>query len=461
MRVLKRANIKIWKKKGKSALLLIIMVALFTVTLACNLIQKGVDTSAESAKSDVKAKVEIGYKEQELMMSGETEVFLTPGLIEKLKDNPYVNEVNGVIEASVNGDYKPVQTGDGLPMNGQTMGAGAGEANMDSLCGTVVSLPNTGDSYFATGDNELIDGKYPFESDAENAVIVSDEFAHSNKLKIGDKMQVLGILAKSEVEVEIVGIFKTHTESSELDAILPFLAEKNRYYAMPDTAIKAQTAGRNVETAELKSIKVTLNSSDDITPFIQSVENDSNINSKYLRFSSDLERYETMTNSIQKIADVARGLSVIVSILAVGILGLMMLLSLRDRKYEIGVLLSLGENKVALVFQMLFETTIISIIAFVIAISASSVSTNALSDVLMNQSKVESTAEQEESPSILFSEETQEEVEPIEKIQINTFDTKSLVKSGMMNLFVIIISTLLPVMWMLRNNPKKIMLREE
>ena len=462
MRVLKRASIRTWKKKGNSALLLIIMVAIFTVTLSCNLIQKGVDTSAESAKSDVKAKVEIGYKEQELMMSGETEVFLTPELIKKLESNQYVSEANGVIEASVNGNYKPVQIGEGFNMDGQLMGSGAGEANMGSLCGTVVSLPNVDDSYFATSDNELLEGNYPFESEVENAIIISDEFADNNNLKIGDKMQVLGILAKDEVDVEIVGIFKTHTETSELDAIIPFLAERNRFYAMPDTAIQAQTAGRSIENAELRSIKVTLNSSEDIQAFIKSVEDDPNINSKYLRFSSDIDKYETMTNSIQKIADVARGLSIVVSILAIGILGLLMVLSLRDRKYEVGVLLSLGENKIALVVQMLFETFIISIIAFVIAISVSSVTTTVLSDILMNQSKTENTAAQEQSASaILFGEDERDEAEPIEEIKIDSFDKGSLLKSGIINFFVIIISTLLPVIWLLRKNPKKIMLREE
>ena len=462
MRVLKRAGIRIWKKKGKSILLLVIMVAIFTVTLSCNLIQKSVGSSTEDAKSDVKAKVEIKYKEQELMMSGESGPFLTFGLIEKLKDNPYVNQVDGALEASVNGNYKVVQTDEGLPIDSQTTGSGVQEANLNSLCGTIVSLSNIDDSYFATGDNELIEGKYPFESEIENAVIVSDEFAKSNDLKIGDKMQVLGILAKDEIDLEIVGIFKTHIEVSELDRFIPFLAERNKYYTHLDTAIQAQTAGKSIEAADLKSIKVTLKSSDDIQAFIKSVEDDMSINTKYLRFSSDLDKYETITNSIQKIADIAKVLSLIVSILAVGILGLMMLLSLRDRKYEIGVLLSLGENKLSLVFQILFETMIISIIAFVVAVGVSKISTNTLSDVLMNNSKIESETIKEGTPEILFGTELEkEEINHIEKLQVENFDKDSLIKSATINIFVIIISTLLPVIWTLSKNPKKIMLKEE
>jgi ABC-type antimicrobial peptide transport system, permease component len=461
MRIVKRASTRIWKKKGKSIILLIIMAAIFTVSLSCNLIQKGVNASTENAKFSMKAKVEIGHKEQELMMSGESEIFLTPQLVEKLKDNPYVSEINGVLEASVNGKYKPIQTGDNLNMGGQLMGNGAQEANMDSLCGTVVSLSNIEDSYFATGDNELIKGEYPFESTVKNATIVSDEFANNNNLQIGDKMQILGIMAKDKVELEIVGIFKTHREATELDAILPFLAERNRYYTMPDTAIQAQTAGSSINNAEFKSIKVTLKNAEDIQAFIKSVEDNSSINTKYLRFSSDLDKYETMTKSIQKIADVARVLLIIVNILAIGILGLMMQLSLRDRKYEIGVLLSLGENKVALVLQILTESILISMIAFIIAISASSVSTNVVSNMLMNQSQVDSTVTQNNT-GMLFEEDLEnEKIEAITEIQIEKFDKESLIKSGFVNLFVIIISTSIPIIWMLNKNPKKIMLREE
>lgn len=461
MRILKRASIKILKKKGASILLLVIMVLLFTVTLACNIIQGSVNTSAKNAKSDIKATVDISYDDQKLMMAGTSEAFLNLGLIEKLKDNQYVSQVNGAISATVNGDYNSGQSGDSGHGSGQVMGGGSTEINMDSLCGAVVSLPNKEESYFATGDNELIEGTYPFDSDIENAVIISDEFAKQNSLSIGNKMQVLGILAKNEVALEIVGIYKTHVKS-EVDDFIPFLSEKNRFYSSLETAIEVQTAGVGMSAAELESVKVTLNNPDDIQAFIESVKSDPSINAQYFRFSSDLDKYKTMTSSIQKVADVAWVLSVIVSILAVGILGLMMILSLRDRKYEIGVLLSLGERKPAVAVQMLFETLLIGIVAFVIAISVSSSATPAFSEILLQQTQPQAEAVQENNSGIIFGGNTKnEETKPVEEIQVQSLDLESLLKTGVNNLLVIAFATLLPVMWILQKNPKKIMLREE
>lgn len=461
MRVLKRASIKIWKKKGASILLLVIMVLLFTVTLACNIIQRSVDTSAKGAKSDIKATVDIRYDDQKLMMAGTSEAFLTLDLIEKLKDNPYVSEVNGTIEATVNGNYKSGQSGDGSHGSGQIMGGGSTEVNMDSLCGSVVSLSNKENSYFATGDNELIEGIYPFDCDIEHAVIISDEFAKQNSLSVGSKMQVLGMFAKKEVELEVVGIYKTHVKS-EVDDFIPFLSEKNKFYSSLETAIEVQTAGAGIHAAELRGITVTLKNPDDIQAFITSVDNDASINSQYFRFSSDLDKYKTMTGSIQKVADVAGVLSVIVSVLAVGILGLIMILSLRDRKYEIGVLLSLGEKKAAVAVQMLFETLLIGIAAFAIAIRISGTATPAFSEVLLQQTQSQVEKTEENNTGIIFggNKET-EERKSVEEIQVQSLDTESLLKTGANNLLVITFSTLLPVIWILQKNPKKIMLREE
>jgi putative ABC transport system permease protein len=461
MRVLKRASIKIWKKKGTSVLLLSIMILLFTVTLACKMIQRSVDNSAESAKSDVKATVKIGYDDQKLMMAGTSEVFLNLDLIEKLKKSQYVSEVTGTIEVSVNGDYQPVQEGEGAHGGGQIMGDGGAEINMDSLCGSVVSLDNKENSHFATGDNELIEGIYPFDSDLNNAIIISDEFAKQNKLSIGSKMKILGILAKKDVTLEIVGIYRTHVKS-EADDFIPFLAEKNRFYASLETAIEAQTAGVGSNAAEISSILVTLNNPNDIETFIASIENDTTIDSQYFRFSSDLDKYKTVTSSIQKVAEVARVLSIIASILATCILGLIMILVLRDRKYEIGVLLSLGEKKTMVAVQILFETLLIGIIGFVAAICISNNTTPAFSEMLLQQTEtpVETVAENE--AGIVFGgHEKVAATKPTKELQVQSLDTNSLLKTGASNFLVILLATFLPVTWILRKNPKKIMLMEE
>jgi putative ABC transport system permease protein len=438
------------------------MLALFVTSLSCKMIQDSVDKSAESAKTDVRATVEIGYNEQEMMSSGTSEVALTTELVEKLKNNKYVKEVHEEIESTVNGDYKPVGGSNQSPMNGQIMGSGTENVNMDSLCGTVVSLANIEDSNFATGDNKLVKGVYPFDSNVKNAVIVSDEFVKQNDLKIGDKIQVLGISAKNKTDLEIVGVFKTYVKQSEMDDFFPAVAERNKYYTMPKTAIEVQISGNEKENAELKSIKTTLKNSGDIQAFIASVKNDKSINSKYLRFSSDLEKYKTLTSSIQKIADVARVLSIIVIILATGILGLLMILSLKNRKYEIGVLLSLGERKAAVILQMVLEMVLVAIVAFGIAFSVSGACASGLSKAMINQSNVESSTEKKMQQGILFADDvSKEKVDPIEEISIKPIGKDILIETGILNGFVVVISTLLPTIWILRKNPKKIMLREE
>lgn len=169
-----------------------------------------------------------------------------------------------------------------------------------------------------------------------------------------------------------------------------------------------------------------------------------------------MDKYKTMTGSIQKVADVAGVLSVIVSVLAVGILGLIMILSLRDRKYEIGLLLSLGEKKAAVAVQMLFETVLIGIAAFAIAISISGTATPAFSEVLLQQTQSQAEKTEENTGIIFGGNKETEETKSVEEIQVQSLDTESLLKTGASNLLVITFSTLLPVIWILQKNPKKL-----
>ena len=72
-----------------------------------------------------------------------------------------------------------------------------------------------------------------------------------------------------------------------------------------------------------------------------------------------------MISSIEGVAKFSNTVLVIVVIASIVVISLMVINSLKDRNYEIGVLLSLGEKRKKIVGQFIIELVIIATFAFI------------------------------------------------------------------------------------------------
>ena len=63
--------------------------------------------------------------------------------------------------------------------------------------------------------------------------------------------------------------------------------------------------------------------------------------------------YQSMLTPLNNVASFAKNIIVLVAVAGVIILTLIVMLSIRERKYEIGVLLSLGESRIKVILQFL------------------------------------------------------------------------------------------------------------
>ena len=65
------------------------------------------------------------------------------------------------------------------------------------------------------------------------------------------------------------------------------------------------------------------------------------------------QMYQSMLTPLNNVASFAKNIIVLVAVAGVIILTLIVMLSIRERKYEIGVLLSLGESRIKVILQFL------------------------------------------------------------------------------------------------------------
>ena len=164
------------------------------------------------------------------------------------------------------------------------------------------------------------------------------------------------------------------------------------------------------------------------------------------------------------------GLTFMVLVVAVGsavlILTLLIMLFLRDRRREVGIYLALGEKKTKIVSQFLLEITVIAFFAIVVALFVGNIIAGSLSEnMLMN----DIAASQEEADDRTrrggqwdpFANMGFQTDVPADEI-INSYDVSPtlfviLLFFGV-GLGTVLLATVVPMIYVLRLNPKSIML---
>ena len=96
--------------------------------------------------------------------------------------------------------------------------------------------------------------------------------------------------------------------------------------------------------------------------------------------------YQQNASSLESMQSFAKMFVWIVVIAGSAILCLILALTIRNRYYEIGVLLSLGQSKVKIIAQQLIEVGLIAVVAFVISLGTGQLTSHYMGNMLESSS---------------------------------------------------------------------------
>jgi len=154
----------------------------------------------------------------------------------------------------------------------------------------------------------------------------------------------------------------------------------------------------------------------------------------------------------------------LVSIAGSIILGLIIMLTIKERRKELGILLAIGEKKRKLIGQLLVEVLCIAVLAFGISIITGKTVSQKMGDSLLQQEVIAAEDQQQESNTLGFSfgmmNKQEKDAEPIDNIDVS-ISSQDVLNLGGLGLLIAILSTLLPALSILRLNPKEILLKDE
>jgi putative ABC transport system permease protein len=173
--------------------------------------------------------------------------------------------------------------------------------------------------------------------------------------------------------------------------------------------------------------------------------------------------YDMVASSMKSIRDMATMVLIVTVGAGLIILSLIITLFLRDRKHEIGIYMSLGERKLKVAMQIVFETVVVAVIAITLALFTGSILSGALSEKMIADQVIAAESERTEQKNTLSDLDWMGYSDNISSSDIIQSYSVSLdLQVGLLFYLIgigaVIVSTIVPIIYMVRMNPKKILM---
>ncbi|HDK7188801.1 TPA: ABC transporter permease [Clostridium botulinum] len=485
MNFLKRAMLSISKKKIKSLILFVVLLIIANMVLVGLSIQTATKKSTELAREKLGSDVTLRVNEQKLMEQrrnnkeegSSSRPSLTTDIADTLKDNEHVTQYNYIsssfglaknFENVKNEDSSDDASSEEKPKGMFKMG-GSDVTTMPeiSFSGTIATNLL---SDFKDGDSKITEGRGITKDDAgKNVAVIEKNLAKENSLKVGSKIQVASVDENTTLELEVVGIYEVNSDESTNDnRNMDFLNPYNKIYMPYDVVSKVSTGD---STNSITSAVYFMDNADNIESFKEYAKN-KKIDLETYTLDANDQLYTQMVGPIENVGSFSKNLVATVSIAGAMILVLIIALSLKDRKYEIGVLLSLGESKFKVISQLIVEVLLVASIAFATSAFTGNLAANKIGDTLLaNEIEVtESSSAQENQnfggrgtmavgPGRMNSNVTKN-ADVVKEIDVSV-TSKDLEKLAGIGLLIVIASAAIPTISVLRFSPKTILSKRE
>ncbi|EAF3047812.1 ABC transporter permease [Listeria monocytogenes] len=501
MNFFKRAWLSMKARKGRSVLQLIIFTVVCVLILSGFTIQSAADKASELAREQLGGTVTLTVDREKQMQTMREEASSSDSSSTESKpqfqSSPIdVSDANDLAKlnhvASYNyysstqalaSGFDPIESsGDTSSSNdessttAETQGPGVGQGGPQmvdadlSISGLLDSATSTD---FEAGTSELTSGVAITSADKDkNVAMVEENLAEENDWKVGDSFTVTSSDGNTKVILKIVGIYKTTDSGSDMAQNFSFLNPYNKVYVPYTVAntIKGSDYKNTVDSAVY-----TMDDAANISAFEKEAKKVDSIDWDTFKLDANDTLYQQMIGPINSVASFSKNVVYIVSIAGALILGLLVMMQVRDRKYEMGVLLAIGEKRGKLIAQFFVEILIVALVSFGLAAASSHYVAQLAGNQLLaqqNSSTNETTTSTENrgpgggggqggpggfGQSVSNLTKNTEQIKELD-IQVTLED---MLKMGGIGIGIAFISVLLPAALVLRMNPKTILTKQE
>lgn len=343
--MIKNAIAYITRKRNRTLIIFIILTIVLSCLYSCltimkssNEIEKALYESSNSSisitKKDGKYFNVNQFKDIEKLKEIEEKVIQYDGLA-KLKDAKVVSGEQRINRDDLSDEFK-----------------------------NVVSLEATNNTkrniLFSSGVFTIREGKNIGEND-KNSIIVHEEFAKQNNLKLGDEvnLELLDIEKSGKIKshkFKIIGIFSGKKQETYTGLSSDF--SENMVFVDYSTSQEILNKSENNKIAnKILMYSGSAESTDLALNKLKELKIDE---SKYF-VEKDSNAFEESLESVSGIKHIIKIMTYSIMLGGMVVLLLILILWLRERIYEIGIFLSIGISKIQIIMQFILELIFISI----------------------------------------------------------------------------------------------------
>lgn len=402
MNFIKRAWYSIIVKRGRTFLLIAVFSAILIFILAGLTIKSAALQASENAKENIGATATLSINRENMReqrgnqdnsttekneSATERVVKLTD--VEKIAQLDNVSSYNILSSTSAGATSKftavesssdSSSTTDTKEADGPGDGGGPQQAQGDFAISGVLSTAAL--EAFSDDGNTIISGKAITEADKNtNNVMIESTLAEQNDLKVGDTFKITNATDTSVTYKMIVkGIYETSEVADGMGMNFAFMDPVNTIYTSYTFAntMKGSTYKNTADSATY-----TLAQPKQLTAFVKQANKLIDTDTFELQTNDSL--YQQMLKPISNITSFSENIVLLVSVAGTIILALIVMLTIRERKYEIGVLLALGENRFKVIAQFFTELILVLSLSLVIAGFSGSYVGNIVGEQLLAQ----------------------------------------------------------------------------
>ena len=335
----KRAGAYLVRKKIRTGILFFIMMLITAAVLAVLSMQE----STGEAQTKLLELSNSGFQIESLLQDGNIEQKKLSQVeqVEGVKEAQYEFDGIGQLE-----DAKAVEREQAVQLD---------QGNMGELVGYHGVTSSNQELNFASGALNLKEGR-ALTKDDSGKVLVHEELAKENNWAVGSKIKLKNFqngdatASSKEVTVEIVGIFngKLSEQSTGLTSDLT----ENRIYM--DYKTSQSLIGKDESNAIVHRAIFTVKDPSKLEEVISRVK-ELPLKWDSMQLSKNEQVFEQVASPIQNFKSLMTLLTSSVFVLAVIVLFLILLFTLRERIHEFGILMSVGISRKEIIAQILLE----------------------------------------------------------------------------------------------------------
>ena len=402
MYILKNAFKNLGRNKGRNLMIGGIIFSIILTTVVSLTINNTAASVIESYKTRFSSEVFITpdtkkVREELSKYEGNDKMGAVSNLLQipteltlQLAESEYLQEsvASGMIGA-ISNDIRPIAEGE------YDNTAYTKFSEIESAIVAIGAGGNGGGDYKLHGDkwNDFSDGLRSLDDDgssrmpkADNECLVSKELAEKNKIKIGDVITFKSAFYKDNkmrdvnYKLTVVGIYLDLTPEYE-DAGMPEMSELNRRNDILTTISTLLSQRKEGEIGVQITAKYYLKSAD-LLPKFEAEAREKGLPARF-NVITDTTSYENTVKPIEGLKSISLTFMIVVIALGAIILLLLASISIRERKYEIGVLRAMGMKKGKVALGLWSEILIITCMCLVIGLGIGTLASQPVSDTLL------------------------------------------------------------------------------